>query len=127
MKQIMKNRYAVMVNILVLFGMLIFSGQAGAQDIKERMKQRLPVIVDLKSQGIVGESNQGYLAFVSGKKAQEALVESENQDRKSIYMQIAKQQNTSLDLVEKRRAMVLADRAIPGEFIQKPDGSWIQK
>ena len=123
----MKHTYTVMVNILVLLGVLIFSGQAGAQDIKERMKQRLPVIVELKAQGIVGENNQGYLAFVSGKKIQQALVESENQDRKSIYTQIAKQQNTSLDLVEKRRAMALADRAIPGEFIQKPDGTWIQK
>lgn len=123
----MKHKYTVIVNILVLLGVFIFSGQAGAQDIKERMKQRLPAIVDLKAQGIVGENNQGYLAFVSGQKTQEALVESENQDRKSIYVQIAKQQNTSLDLVEKRRAMALADRAIPGEFIQKSDGAWIQK
>lgn len=123
----MKFRYAVFVTLLVFLGGVIFSGQALAQDIKERMKQRLPVIVELKAQGLVGENNQGYLAFVTAKKIQEALVEQENQDRKSIYTQIAKQQNTSLDLVEKRRALVLADRAIAGEFIQKPDGSWIQK
>ncbi len=123
----MKFRYAVIVTILVFLGGVVFSGQAVAQEIKERMKQRLPVIVELKAQGVVGENNQGYLAFVTGEKIQEALVEQENQDRKSIYTQIAEQQNTSLDLVEKRRAMVLADRAIAGEFIQKPDGSWMKK
>jgi uncharacterized protein len=54
-------------------------------------------------------------------------VAAENKDRKTIYAYIAKQQNTSLDLVEKRRAIALAERAAPGEFIQNADGSWIKK
>ena len=91
------------------------------------MKQRLPAIVELKAQGLVGENNQGYLAFVTGQKSQEEIVASENADRKAIYAQIAQQQSTTLDLVEKRRAMTLAERVIPGEYIQKADGSWMKK
>ena len=123
----MKYKYSIMVTALVLINLLVFSGIGAAQGIKERMKQRLPAIVDLKARGIVGENNQGYLAFVTGKKAQENIIASENQDRKTIYSHIAKQQNTSLKLVEKRRAIQLADRAKSGEFIQKSNGTWVKK
>lgn len=123
----MKYKYSIMVTALVLINLLVFSGIGAAQGIKERMKQRLPAIVDLKAKGIVGENNQGYLAFVTGKKAQENIIASENQDRKTIYSHIAKQQNTSLKLVEKRRAIQLADRAKSGEFIQKSNGTWVKK
>ena len=123
----MNDKKILIVNILVLLGLLTFMGTAAADGIKDRMKQRLPAIVELKAKGIVGENNSGYLAFVTGQKSQEAVVESENNDRKAIYAQIAKQQNTSLDLVEKLRARTLAERAIPGEFIQNADGAWIKK
>ncbi len=123
----MKYKYTIIVNILVLISLLVFPGTSAAQSIKERMKQRLPVIVDLKAKGIVGENNQGYLAFVTGKKAKESIIANENKDRKTIYSHIAKQQKTSLKLVEKRRALQLADRARSGEFIQKSNGAWIKK
>jgi len=123
----MKYKYTIIVSLLVLISLLVFSGTGAAQGIKERMKQRLPVIVDLKAKGIVGENNQGYLAFVTGKKVQESLIVGENQDRKTIYSHIAKQQKTSLKLVEKRRAIQLAGRARSGEFIQKSNGAWIKK
>jgi len=123
----MKFKKIVIVNILVFLGIFLIIGTCSAQGIKERMKQRLPVIVELKAKGIVGENNSGYLAFVTGKKVNENIVASENKDRKTIYAHIAKQQNTSLALVEKRRATALAGRAAPGEFIQKADGAWIRK
>ncbi len=123
----MNYKKILIVNILVLLGILVTIGTSTASGIKERMKQRLPAIVELKTKGIVGENNQGYLAFVTGQTSQEALVLDENKDRKTIYTHIAKQQNTSLDLVEKRRAITLAERAIPGEFIQNAQGAWIKK
>ncbi len=123
----MKFKNILIVNVLVLFGLLLFIGTSSAQGIKERMKQRLPTIVALKAQGIVGENNSGYLAFVTGQRNQEALVTSENEDRKAIYAHIAKQQNTSIAVVEKRRAITLSQRAASGEFVQKPNGSWIKK
>mgnify|MGYP001043457721 CR=1 FL=1 len=123
----MNYKKILIVNVLVLLGVLAVIGTSMADGIKERMKQRLPAIVELKAQGIVGENNQGYLAFVTGQKSQEALVADENKDRKSIYTYIAKQQNTSLDLVEQRRAIALAERAVSGEFFQNADGTWVKK
>lgn len=123
----MKNKITRSVMILVFLSLMVLVATSGAQGIKERMKQRLPAIVELKAQGLVGEDNQGYLAFVTGQKSQEEIVASENADRKAVYAQIAQQQGTTLDLVEKRRAMTLAERAIPGEYIQKADGSWVKK
>ncbi|MCP3940778.1 MAG: YdbL family protein [Desulfobacteraceae bacterium] len=123
----MKYKNIIIVNLMVVLGLLMFAGISIAQGIKDRMKQRLPVIVELKTKGIVGENNSGYLAFVTGQKSHEQIIASENKDRKTIYSHIAKQQNTSLRLVEKRRALILAERAMPGEFIQKADGAWIKK
>jgi len=123
----MKYKNTIIVSILVFFSLVICVGTSTAQGIKERMKQRLPAIVALKAQGIVGENNLGYLAFVTAQKSQESIVASENKDRKTIYAYIAKQQKTTLAVVEKRRAIALSQRAAAGEFIQKADGSWIKK
>lgn len=122
----MNYKKILIINVLILLGVFVFVGTSMA-GIKERMKQRLPVIVELKAKGIVGENNQGYLAFVTGETREDALVASENKDRKAIYAHIAKQQNTSLVVVEKRRAITLAERAVPGEFIQNTAGAWIKK
>ena len=122
----MKHTHIITILAALLICTLCLA-PAQAQGIKARMKQRLPAIVELKTKGIVGENNRGYLAFVSGQKSREALVRAENQDRRSIYAYIAKQQKVSLSLVEKRRAITLAQRARSGEFIQKPDGSWVKK
>ncbi len=114
----------------IFLGILALTAAAGpglAQGIKERMKERLPVIAELKKQGIVGENNQGYLAFVGEAKRHETLIVQENQDRKLIYTHIAEQQNTSVSIVEKNRALQLTERAAPGTYIQKPDGSWVIK
>jgi len=113
--------------ILAIAAVLVFAASLPAQGIKERMKERLPVIAELKQQGIVGEDNRGYLAFVGDVKSHETLIEQENQDRKAIYTQIAAQQNTSISVVEKNRAFQLAERAAPGTYVQKPDGTWIRK
>jgi uncharacterized protein YdbL (DUF1318 family) len=91
------------------------------------MQTRLPVIVDLKTRGVVGENNQGFLAFIQGKNEKQDVVSAENNDRKTVYKAIAKKQGTSVKLVGQRRAKQLAQRAKPGEWIQNPDGKWYQK
>ena len=63
---------------------------AFADDIKTRMKQRLPVIIELKAQGIVGENNAGYLEFIGAKREKADVVAAENNDRKTVYTAIAK-------------------------------------
>lgn len=123
----MNSKKVTAIILMVILGMLAGVGAVLAQGIKERMKERLPVIAALKKQGIVGENNRGYLSFVGSEKKHEQLVAAENRDRKKIYAHIAAQQGTKLEVVEKNRALQLAERAAPGTYIQKPDGTWVKK
>jgi uncharacterized protein len=107
---------------------LILSGTNGfSQDLKERMKDRLPLIVELKKKGIVGEDNLGFLQFVGKTREQENVVKEENNDRVKVYEAIAKQQGTATDIVGKRRAIQIADKAGVGEWLQDEKGAWYQK
>lgn len=109
---------------LFLSGLLFLCVSAYAQDIKTRMKDRLPVIKALKMQGIVGENNRGYLQFLGDKREKEDVVAAENQDRKTVYSAIAKQQNTTVEVVEKHRAAQIETKAEPGEWLQDANGKW---
>ena len=106
---------------------LVFCSTAFCAGIKERMKQRLPQIVNLKNRGVVGETNAGYLGFVTAKKEKQDVVAAENQDRKAIYTKIAKQQNVSIQLVQKRRAAQLSASGIKGHYYQSESGAWVKK
>jgi len=111
----------------VVAGVFLFSASASCADIKARMKDRLPRIIELKAAGIVGENNQGFLAFIGGNQSEQALVEAENQDRQLVYSAIAKQQGTTADVVGRRRALQIAENAKPGEWLQDAGGKWVQK
>ena len=123
----MKQRTITKILTLLVIGFFVLGVSAFADDIKARMKKRLPVIKQLKSQGIVGEDNKGYLQFVGGNKSKEDVVAAENKDRKTVYTAIAKQQGTTAALVGKRRALQIAKKATPGEWVQDAGGNWIQR
>ena len=123
----MKQRTITKILIFLLTGFFGLGVSAIANDIKTRMKNRLPVIKELKAQGIVGEDNKGYLRFVGGEKAKEDVVAAENEDRKTVYAAIAKQQGTTAELVGSRRALQIAKKASPGEWLQDASGKWYQK
>jgi uncharacterized protein YdbL (DUF1318 family) len=98
-----------------------------ADDIKTRMKNRLPVILELKSKGIVGENNSGYLEFVGKQKISPDVVAAENEDRRAVYAAIAKQEGTTVELVGKRRALQISQKADSGDWLQDASGKWYQK
>lgn len=98
-----------------------------ADDIKQRMKDRLPTVIELKAAGIVGEDNQGFLAFVGDQQREAALVQAENLDRQRVYEAIARQQGTTAAVVGRRRALQIAEKAQPGEWLQDAGGKWFQK
>ncbi|WP_299977385.1 YdbL family protein [Desulfobacula sp.] len=123
----MNIRNVFKIHVLIIVCLVVSSQFALADGIKERMKQRLPVIADLKAKGIIGEDNKGYLGFVTDTRVHEGVIAADNKDRKMIYSHFAKQQNTSLNVVEKVQAKRKAERAKPGEFFQNPDGSWHKK
>jgi uncharacterized protein YdbL (DUF1318 family) len=123
----MKQRTLTKILTFLLIGTFVTGVSAFADDIKTRMKNRLPVIKELKAKGIVGEDNKGYLQFVGGNKAKADVVAAENKDRKTVYAAIAKQQGTTAELVGKRRAVQIAKKANPGEWVQDASGKWLQK
>ena len=126
------RKYSVFYAIVALLTVLIFSAEgssfAGANDIKARMQERLPKIVQMKTAGVIGENNSGYLEFVPGAARKEAdLIAAENNDRKSVYSAIAKQQGTTEQLVGERRAIQIGEKASTGEWLQDSSGKWYKK
>ena len=110
----MKKMLALLSAVLMTGAFLIPS--AHAQDIRARMKQRIPQIMELKKSGVIGEDSKGYLAFVNGKgnPQADAVVKAENADRKTVYAYIARKENVSVDVVASQRAAKLAQIAKSG-------------
>ena len=123
----MKRITIVAMLLIFILGMLITHVNASSQAIKQRMIKRLPEIKALKDQGIVGENNKGYLEFVGPQKTKANVVKAENNDRKQVYQAIAKQQGTTVELVGKHRAVQIANKARPKDWLQDANGKWYQK
>ena len=124
----MKRYNLVRISVFFLVSALLFSWSTVlAEGIKDRIKARLPVIIELKSKGVIGENNRGYLEFVGSSKEKEDVVMAENSDRKKIYTAISRQQGTSVELVGERRAVQIAGKANPGEWLQDARGKWTKK
>ena len=124
----MKRKKIIAVLSILILALLITNGySSSAKEIKQRMIARLPEIKALKSKGIVGENNLGYLQFVGNKKEKADVVTAENNDRKLVYEAIANQQNTTVEVVGKHRAVQIANKAQAGEWLQDGTGKWYQK
>ena len=99
--------------------------------IKKSMEARLERVDSLKESGAVGENNLGYLQAIGDEKkiaeATAKLVDEENADRKNVYEAIAKKNKITVEATGKLRAKQIAERAEPGEWLQKEDGDWYQK
>ena len=121
------KRTTVFILIFCLSALILYGTNGFSQDLKERMKDRLPLIVELKKKGIVGEDNLGFLQFVGETREQENVVKEENNDRVKVYEAIAKQQGTATDAVGRRRAIQIAEKAGAGEWLQDEKGAWYKK
>ena len=128
----MKTRQLSRIFFILLISSLflttsVFSENALATSLKERMKARLPQIAQLKAKGIIGENNHGYLELRNQNTAAAALISAENQDRQTVYNAIAQQQNTSPEIVGQRRAAQITTRAAAGTWLQNGNGEWYRK
>ena len=102
-------------------------------EIAANRRLRSGQIQGLKNDGIVGEDRDGYLdvrkaptdakymAYAQG------IVGAENADRSFLYLANAQAQNKPLEMIEREYAQLWSDRAFPGEWVQKENGTWIQK
>ncbi len=120
-------RNTKILSLLLVVAMLAMASQALAEGIKERMRKRLPVIIELKAAGVVGENNQGYLTLRQKNSERQKLIEAENRDRREVYGVIAKKKGTTAELVGQRRALQIVKKADPGTWVQGPKGKWYQK
>ncbi|MDD4537726.1 MAG: DUF1318 domain-containing protein [Lentisphaeria bacterium] len=120
---------ALAVLMLALPAFLPVASAQDAATIKQNMINRLPAIAAMKSKGLAGEDNRGYLAAVSSQlsAADQAVIDAENADRKVVYEAIAKQTGATADLVGKQRAKQLAAQAAAGEFVMDENGAWTKK
>lgn len=126
----MKLKIYVSLLIIMLFGSFFANVSSVADDlsaVKRQMEKRLPIIIELKSKGIIGENNTGYLQFIGGRREKEDIVQAENQDRRKVYESIAKKEGASIEQVGQRRAQQIASKARKGEWLQNPTGKWYQK
>jgi hypothetical protein len=125
----MKTKNTLLSVLSVCFLMLVSCQTAFGQanDIKARMAARLPEIVALKVDGIIGEDNKGYLAYPTSKVLKKDIVDGENNDRRQVYSAIAKQQGTTAEVVGVLRAKKIAEKAKSGEWIQDEGGKWMKK
>ena len=125
MSKVFHSRAVILFLLLISF-LLSATCQAN-DDIKNRMKARIPSLTALKAQGIIGENSSGYLELRKADKSQEALIKAENDDRRKVYEAIARQQGAETALVGSRRALQIAGQAAAGTWLQKADGTWYQK
>ena len=116
--------------LILIAGSLLTAGvQASAvSDAQDRILARTPQIDTLKTSGDVGEDSNGYLAKrtdLSGR--QNALVESENKDRKVLYQVAAQRTGQSVEVTGKQRGLQNFSRARTGVWLKKTNGDWSQK
>jgi uncharacterized protein YdbL (DUF1318 family) len=95
----------------------------------ENRKARFEQLRELKSQGVVGENNKGYLTVLMEGQGADNVVANENADRKVIYQTIAEQNDLkdALGTIETVFAQVQRDKAENGDKVQNEDGSWSTK
>lgn len=109
-----------------------------AQDltgVRARMAERLPVIDQMKAEGIIGENNRGLVEarITTLSAGQNHQIVAENYDRKTVYTTIAQKTSTpekpvSPEDVARARAKQIAENSKPGVWIQRDNnGEWYRK
>ncbi len=84
---------------------------------------------EAKSSGQVGEQADGYLGTVNANPsaAAKALVKEINGKRHELYLQKAAKAGVATEIMEQRTGERLQQMTPAGEYIQRPDGSWMRK
>jgi uncharacterized protein YdbL (DUF1318 family) len=101
--------------------------------ISANRRLRAGAIQQLKKDRVVGEDRDGYLAMrnppadATALASVNKLVSAENADRSFLYLENAQTQNKPLEMIEREYAQLWSDRAYPGDWLQKENGTWTQK
>lgn len=96
-------------------------------------RNRMAEVQSLKNDRLIGEDREGYLAIrkvpddPKYAEYEKSIVNGENNDRAVIYLATAEKDGKPMEMVQRDYAKLWRDRSFPGEWIQKDDGTWIQK
>lgn len=93
--------------------------------IRSRMEQRVSQIDALKTSGVLGENNRGFLEVRSGDD--QGVAAAENADRATVYAALAKKTGATADSVGKARAKQIAGASAKGVWVQAENGQWAKK
>lgn len=113
-----KPRSRGRIPAMLLWGLLLAAGVAGAVDLDQA-----------KAQGFVGETLEGYVDVVDDSAATpevKALVDEINARRRAEYERIAEQNGIEVRQVEALAAKKAIERTRPGGWVRL-DGDWQQK
>lgn len=115
--------------LLVVSGLLLVAAPfTHAEDlgtVRDRMEQRVSRIDALKTQGVLGENNRGFLDVRSGDD--QGVAAAENADRASVYEALARKTGATPEAVGKARAKKIAASSAKGVWLQSEDGRWFKK
>ncbi len=97
-------------------------------DYSDRMKARLSEVVAAKDAGSVGEGVDGFLHLrQSSSQSVAKLVESENEDRKELFKDLAHKTGGDPAAVARKFSQGIATKAKSGHWFRKSSGEWVQK
>ncbi len=83
---------------------------------------------EAKSQGLIGESSNGYLGLINNSNASaKKLINDINSKRRAAYAAKAQKAGVELKIIEVRIGERLQQRAKKGEYIQRSNGQWQRK
>lgn len=116
--------------VLLFAGTHPLSAEAEAtqEALVKSMEARLPVLMELKLSGKVGESNMGLVeARVVLEREQRRLLADENRDRLANYKLIADELGIPVAAVQRKRAEQIRKNSPRGVWIESKNGDWYRE
>ena len=129
------------IAFFLFFALLLsFPAFAATYDLKEitpevqkaldNRKARYEELQDFKSQGLIGENNEGFVTVIGDATKAGFAAAPENGDRRVIYQAIVDQNGLGeggMQQVMLAFAEVQREKARKGDKIQTPEGEWGKK
>lgn len=106
------------------------------QELKDRFKQRYPILLKQRNSGKVGETWEGkaeavkaeYLGEkVDGEKTLATFLAEENKDRDRLFAIMAEDAQTTVEKIRERFWIRSRDNADADHWLKPKDKGWIQK
>ncbi|MGZ0655126.1 DUF1318 domain-containing protein [Coraliomargarita sp. W4R53] len=90
--------------------------------------ERLPILVELKLKGVVGETNMGLVeARGNLEREQRRLLADENRDRLAYYKLISERLGIPVAAVQRKRAEQIRENSPRGVWVESKSGVWYRE